>query len=91
MNLHGLLIWDVDDDGQRGKAEDEDDSMRDTSILCTRNRDLLSDLLIPIKANRPMTKSQCFRILLRAKHTLLYYDACVNYSMQESLVFLSCQ
>ena len=57
---------------ERGEAEDKDGSMSDTSILCTRNRDLLSDLLIPIKANRPMTKSQCFRILLRAKHTLLY-------------------
>ena len=42
-----VLVWDVDNDGQRGEAEDEDSSMSDTSILCTRDR----DLLISIKAN----------------------------------------
>ena len=47
-----VLIWDVNDDGQRGEAEDEDSLTSDTSILCTRDR----DLLIPIKANQPMTK-----------------------------------
>ena len=57
----------MDDDGQRGKAEDKDGLTSDTSILCTRDR----DLLIPIKANRPLTKFQCFRILLRVKRTSL--------------------
>ena len=32
-----VLIWDVDDDGQRGEAEDEDGLTSDTSILCTRD------------------------------------------------------
>ena len=41
-----VLIWDVDDDGQRGEAEDKDGATSDTSILCTRDH----DLLIPIKA-----------------------------------------
>ena len=35
-----VLIWDVDDDGQRGEAEDKDGSTSDTTILCTRDRDL---------------------------------------------------
>ena len=74
MDSCGLLSRDVDDNVQRGEAEDEDGSTSDTFILCTHDP---SDLLIPIKANRPMTKSQCFHILLRAKRTLLYYDACV--------------
>ena len=63
-----VLIWDVDDDGQKGEAEDEDSSTSDTSILCIRDR----DFLISIKANQP-TKSQCFRMLLRVKCTSLYY------------------
>ena len=57
----------MNNDGQRGEAEGEDGATSDTSILCTHDR----DLLIPIKANRPMTKFQCFRILLRVKRTLL--------------------
>ena len=56
VDLHGLLTRDVDDDGQRGEAEDEECSMSDTSILCTHDR----DFLIPIKANQPITKSQCY-------------------------------
>ena len=36
-----VFIWDVDDDGQRGEAEDEDGVTSDTSMLCTRDRDLL--------------------------------------------------
>ena len=37
--------------GQRGEAEDEDGSTSHTSIFCTHDH----DMLIPIKANRPMT------------------------------------
>ena len=74
----------MDNNGQRGEAEDEDGSTSNISIVCTCDH----DLLIPIKANQPMTKSQCFHILLRVKCTMLYYDASFNYAMQEeSLVF----
>ena len=41
-----VLIWDVNDDGQRGEAEDKDSETSDTSILCTHD----CDLLIPNKA-----------------------------------------
>ena len=68
INLVRQLVWIADSvligtwmTMDRGEAEDEDSSMSDTSILCTRDRD--HDLLIPIKANRLMIKSQCFRIL----------------------------
>ena len=36
-----VLIWDMNNDGQRGEAEDEDGSTSDTSILCTHDCDLL--------------------------------------------------
>ena len=48
MDSHGLLTQDIDDDVQREEAEDEDSSTSDTSIQCTRDRDLPNDLLIPI-------------------------------------------
>ena len=36
-----VLIWDVDNDGQGGEAEDEGGSTSATSILCTSDCDLL--------------------------------------------------
>ena len=36
-----VLIWDMDDDGQRGEAEDEDSLTSDPSILCIHGCDLL--------------------------------------------------
>ena len=41
------------------------------------------DLLIPIKANQPMMKSQCFCITITESeaHPLYSVYACVNYAM----------
>ena len=71
--LLSLYIWEVDGNGQRGEAEkkkNKDSSTSDTSILCTRDR----DLWIPIKANRLMTKCQCFRILLHTTRCPQFYS-----------------
>ena len=40
MITDSVLIWDVNNDGQRGEAKDKDSLTSDTSILCTRDCDL---------------------------------------------------